>query len=226
MAAFRARSAARVAAFPLQSRVTPLRGCSTAALSHIDRRGEASMVDVSSKAPTKRVAVAGATVLLGPVAFDALTSGQNAKGNVLATARVAGIMAAKRTADLIPLCHPLGLPHVAVELTERPEAHALDIVASATCSGQTGVEMEALAAASVAALTVYDMCKAACARAPRDRSSPKRRGWCEDASTMRLLARVWCGRSKGIVISDVRLLSKSGGKSGEWRAEEKEEAPR
>ena len=144
------------------------------------------MVDVSRKAQSKRVAVAGATVLLGPTAFATLTSGQNAKGNVLATARVAGIMGAKRTSDLIPLCHPLGLDHVAVELTERPEAHALDIVASATCTGTTGVEMEALTAASMAALTVYDMCKAV---------------------------------EKGIVITDVRLLRKSGGKSGEWVAE-------
>ena len=156
-------------------------------LTHIDNRGEASMVDVSSKQPTKRTAVAQATVLLGPGAFAALTSGQNAKGNVLAAARLAGIMAAKRTSDLIPLCHPVGLDHVGVELTERPEAHAVDIVASATCTGTTGVEMEALSAASVSALTVYDMCKAA---------------------------------HKGIVISDIRLLSKSGGRSGEWRAEE------
>ena len=154
-------------------------------LTHIDNRGEATMVDVSAKAPTKRVAVAGATVLLGPGAFAALTSGQNAKGNVLATARVAGIMAAKRTSDMIPLCHPVGLDHVGVEMTTRPEAHALDIVASATCTGATGVEMEALSAAAVAALTVYDMCKAA---------------------------------HKGIVVTDIRLLSKSGGRSGEWRA--------
>ena len=171
------------------------RHCATAALharrcatlTHIDPRGEASMVDVSSKPPTKRTAVASATVLLGPGAFAALTSGQNAKGNVLATARVAGIMAAKRTSDLIPLCHPVGLDHVGVEMTERPDAHALDIVASATCTGATGVEMEALSAAAVAALTVYDMCKAA---------------------------------HKGIVVTDVRLLSKSGGRSGEWRADE------
>lgn len=133
------------------------------------------MVDVSSKTASKRIAVAGATVLLGPSAFAALASGQNAKGNVLATARLAGIMAAKRTADLIPLCHPLGLDHVTVELTERPEAHALDIVASATCTGATGVEMEALSAASVAALTVYDMCKAACVERPSTRSLSQ--GW-------------------------------------------------
>ena len=155
-------------------------------LTHIDRSGAASMVDVSAKSDTQRTAVAGASVHLGPVAFAALTSGNNAKGNVLATARLAGIMAAKRTSELIPLCHPVALSHVAVELLERPEAHALDITASATCTAPTGVEMEALTAASVAALTVYDMCKAA---------------------------------SKGIVISEVRLLKKTGGKSGEWTSE-------
>ena len=143
------------------------------------------MVDVSGKGATQRKAVASATVLLGPAAFAALSRGDNAKGNVLATAKVAGVMAAKRTADLIPLCHPLGLDHVGIEMTERAEAHALDIVASATCTGPTGVEMEALSAAAVAALTVYDMCKAA---------------------------------HKGIVVTDIRLLSKSGGRSGEWRA--------
>ena len=162
------------------------RSCASASrLSHIDDRGEASMVDVSSKPDTARTAVAGATVQLGASAFDALAAGQNAKGNVLAAARLAGIMAAKRTSDLIPLCHPIALSHVSVELEERPESHEVGIVASATCTGATGVEMEALTAASVAALTVYDMCKAA---------------------------------SKGIVISDVRLLSKSGGKSGTWTA--------
>lgn len=119
------------------------------------------MVDVSAKVATSRTAVAGATVSLGPAAFKALTGGQNTKGNVLATARLAGIMAAKRTSDLIPLCHHIALAHVGVELTERPQAHSLDVRASATCTAGTGVEMEALTAASVAALTVYDMCKAA-----------------------------------------------------------------
>ena len=159
-----------------------------AVLTHVNRDGEASMVDISEKTATKRTAVAAATVHLGPTAFAALAAERNAKGNVLVTARLAGIMAAKRTADLIPLCHPLGgLTQVSVELRERAAAHALDIEASATCVGATGVEMEAMCAASVAALTVYDMCKAA---------------------------------HKGIVISDVRLLSKSGGRSGDWRAGE------
>jgi cyclic pyranopterin phosphate synthase len=144
------------------------------------------MVDVSGKADTARTAVAGATVRLGPGAFAALDSAANAKGNVLATARLAGIMAAKRTSELIPLCHPLALSHVSVEMRERAETHEVQIEASASCVGATGVEMEALTAASVAALTVYDMCKAA---------------------------------HKGIVISDVRLLRKSGGRSGEWAAE-------
>ena len=162
----------------------PLRRLSQ--LTHIDAAsGEATMVDVSHKATTARTAVAGATVRLGAGAFAALSEGKNAKGNVIATAKLAGIMAAKRTSDLIPLCHPLSLSHVGVEMIEKPEAHELQIQASATCAGATGVEMEALTAASVAALTVYDMCKAA---------------------------------HKGIVISDIRLLSKSGGKSGEWRA--------
>ena len=131
-------------------------------LTHIDSSGEAAMVDVSTKPDTTRTAVAGSSVHLGPDAFAALTSGANAKGNVLAAARLAGIMAAKRTSDLIPLCHPVSLSHVAVHLHERPEVHALDIEASATCTAATGVEMEALTAAAVAALTVYDMCKAVC----------------------------------------------------------------
>ena len=130
-------------------------------LTHIDQTGAASMVDVSSKSDSRRTAVAAASVQLGPAAFAALTAGANAKGNVFATARLAGIMAAKRTSDLIPLCHPVALSHVAVDLHERPETHTLDIEASATCTAATGVEMEALTAASVAALTVYDMCKAA-----------------------------------------------------------------
>eukprot|EP00326_Haptolina_ericina_P014058 CAMPEP_0181220030 /NCGR_PEP_ID=MMETSP1096-20121128/28614_1 /TAXON_ID=156174 ORGANISM="Chrysochromulina ericina, Strain CCMP281" /NCGR_SAMPLE_ID=MMETSP1096 /ASSEMBLY_ACC=CAM_ASM_000453 /LENGTH=145 /DNA_ID=CAMNT_0023312495 /DNA_START=63 /DNA_END=500 /DNA_ORIENTATION=+ len=144
------------------------------------------MVDVSAKEATARMATAAATVELGPVAFSALAHGSNAKGNVLAIARIAGIMAAKRTSDLIPLCHPLSLSHVAVQMTEDRDAHAVHIEASATCRGNTGVEMEALTAASVAALTVYDMCKAA---------------------------------SKSIVIRDIRLLHKEGGKGGAWTAD-------
>jgi len=131
-------------------------------------------------------------VQLGPTAFEALSD--NAKGDVLAVARVAGVLAAKRTADLIPLCHPVPISHASVDFELDAAAHSLHITASASCTAGTGVEMEAMTAASVAALTVYDMCKAA---------------------------------SKGIVISELRLLRKSGGKSGEWRArvEERGAAP-
>jgi len=144
------------------------------------------MVDVSAKAPTERSATAAAVVVLGEVAYGALTAGGNAKGDVLGVARVAGVLAAKRTAELIPLCHSLALSHVALDFELRPPpACEVRITATARCAGATGVEMEALTAAGVAALTVYDMCKAA---------------------------------SKGIVIREVRLLEKTGGKSGTWRA--------
>ena len=151
-------------------------------LSHIDARGRARMVDVGDKAVTRRVAVAGAQVVMRPATLRMITAGTAPKGDVLATARLAGIMAAKRTADLIPLCHPLQLSHVDVELTPRTRGR-LDVVASVRLDGRTGVEMEALVAASVASLTVYDMCKAV------DRS---------------------------MEITDVRLLEKSGGKSGTY----------
>jgi cyclic pyranopterin phosphate synthase len=142
------------------------------------------MVDVGHKRSTRREAVATATIDLGPTAYAALAA--NAKGDVLAVARVAGILAAKKTAELIPLCHPLLISHSAVDFVMHPATHCLTVTASAACDGGTGVEMEAMTAASVAALTVYDMCKAA---------------------------------FKGIVIRDLRLVRKSGGKSGEWRAE-------
>ena len=143
------------------------------------------MVDISSKQTSQRTATASATVHLGRAGFDALAAGSNAKGSVMDTARLAGIMAAKRTSDLIPLCHPISLAHVSVDFFEQPENYAVDIKATATCTAATGVEMEAITAVSVAALTVYDMCKAA---------------------------------HKGIVISDIRLLMKSGGRSGVWKA--------
>jgi cyclic pyranopterin phosphate synthase len=121
------------------------------------------MVDVSGKAETAREAVAEATVVMDAATWALVAAGMTAKGDVLAAARIAGIMAAKRTPDLIPLCHPLMLSQVDVTFDARPEAAekvALLILAVARCSGQTGVEMEAMTAASVAALTVYDMCKA------------------------------------------------------------------
>ena len=154
-------------------------------LTHLNEAGEAHMVDVSAKAETERVARAGARVLLQKSTLDLILSGQAAKGDVLATARIAGIMAAKKTSDLIPLCHPLALSQVTVELTPNAEANAIDIVASCRLKGRTGVEMEALTAASVAALTIYDMVKAV---------------------------------DRGMQITDIRLLHKSGGKSGDFNA--------
>jgi cyclic pyranopterin phosphate synthase len=155
-------------------------------LSHLDEQGRASMVDVSAKESTERVATAEAVVVLSEEAFHLVTSGTAKKGDVLATARIAGIMGAKKTSELIPLCHPLALSYVGVDFEPQPERSAFRIVASAKTSGQTGVEMEALTAASIAALTVYDMIKAV---------------------------------DKTAVIESVRLLSKSGGKSGTYEAD-------
>ncbi len=164
-------------------------------LSHLDEHGRASMVDVSEKSATERIASAEAIIVISQEAFDLVVAGEIKKGDVLATARIAGIMAAKKTSDLIPLCHPLALTHAGVEFVAIPGRHAFRIVASAKTTGQTGVEMEALTAASVAALTVYDMVKAV---------------------------------DKSAVIESIRLLTKSGGKSGSYDAEapsEPEETP-
>jgi molybdenum cofactor biosynthesis protein MoaC len=154
-------------------------------LSHVDVQGRARMVDVSDKAETDRVAVAGARVVMKPETLARVQAGEIAKGDVLAAARLAGIMAAKRTSDLIPLCHPLSLTSVEVELVCVPERSAVEITATCRLKGRTGVEMEALTAASVAALTIYDMCKAI---------------------------------DRGMTVADVRLLRKSGGKSGDFAA--------
>ena len=154
-------------------------------LSHLDDQGRASMVDVSAKDETERTASAEAVVVLSEEAYGLILSGQAKKGDVLATARIAGIMAAKKTSELIPLCHPLALSHAGIEFEPIAERHALRIVASAKTTGPTGVEMEALTAASVAALTVYDMVKAV---------------------------------DKSAVIETIRLLTKSGGKSGTYVA--------
>jgi indole-3-glycerol phosphate synthase len=153
---------------------------------HLDAEGRARMVDISEKQETDRIAVAGARVVMRPETLERIRSGDVSKGDVLAVARLAGIMAAKRTAELIPLCHPLALTSVNVELECVPERSAVEIAATCKLRGRTGVEMEALTAASVAALTVYDMCKAV---------------------------------DRGMVVSDLRLLRKSGGKSGNWEAE-------
>jgi cyclic pyranopterin phosphate synthase len=155
-------------------------------LSHFDARGNAHMVDVGAKDVTERVAVAGASVIMQPATLTLIKDKKAAKGDVLAVAQLAGIMAAKRTADLIPLCHPLSLSAVEVTLSLDATRHAVDIEATCKLKGRTGVEMEALTAASVAALTVYDMCKAV---------------------------------DRAMVISEVKLLHKSGGKSGTFDRE-------
>ncbi len=150
-------------------------------LTHFDARGNAQMVDVGAKDETERVAVAGASVVMQPETLALIRDKKAAKGDVLAVAQLAGIMAAKRTAELIPLCHPLALSAVEVTLSLDAGRSAVDIEATCKLKGRTGVEMEALTAASVAALTVYDMCKAV---------------------------------DRRMVISEVKLLRKSGGKSG------------
>ncbi|WP_295973601.1 cyclic pyranopterin monophosphate synthase MoaC [uncultured Aggregatibacter sp.] len=155
---------------------------------HINANGEANMVDVSAKADTVREARAEAYIRMAPETLQMILSGQHHKGDVFATARIAGIQAAKRTWELIPLCHPLLLSKVEVSLTALPETHQVRIESLCKLSGKTGVEMEALTAASVTALTIYDMCKAV---------------------------------QKDMVIETVRLLEKSGGKSGHFIAEEK-----
>ena len=150
-------------------------------LTHLDSAGRAAMVDVSPKDATEREASVEAIVTMSEQAFALVLSGGTPKGDVRAVARIAGIMAAKKTSDLIPLCRPLALSHVGIDIEPIPEKHALHILASAKTTGPTGVEMEAMTAASVAALTIYDMVKAV------DRSC---------------------------VVETIRLLSKSGGKSG------------
>jgi cyclic pyranopterin phosphate synthase len=154
-------------------------------LSHFDKAGNARMVDVGAKDETERRATARATVNMAPATLRLILDKKAAKGDVLAVAQLAGIMAAKRTPDLIPLCHPLALSSVDVQLSCDAARNAVDIEATCKLKGRTGVEMEALTAASVAALTVYDMCKAV---------------------------------DRGMVISEVRLIHKSGGKSGTFDA--------
>jgi cyclic pyranopterin phosphate synthase len=129
-------------------------------LTHIDDDGQARMVDVSAKPIQAREAVARSEIRLASATIDSIESGQPAKGNVLATARLAGIMAAKKTAELIPLCHPLPITHAEVSFETPPSRDRIEITATARVSAQTGVEMEALTAVAVAALTIYDMCKA------------------------------------------------------------------
>ncbi|HBG05214.1 MAG: molybdenum cofactor biosynthesis protein C [Geobacteraceae bacterium GWC2_58_44] len=148
---------------------------------HFDESGNAIMVDVSMKQPTMRTAVAGAVLTLKPETVQAIVSGRVAKGDVLGVARLAGIAGAKRTPELIPLSHPLAIHHVAVEFQVDEEEGRIEVLATVRAFERTGVEMEAMTAAALAALTVYDMCK---------------------------------GSDKGIVISDISLHFKEGGKSG------------
>lgn len=132
----------------------------TNALTHLNARGEAHMVDVGTKAVTERVAIAEGRIIMQSATLDLITSGETKKGDVLASARIAGIMAAKRTHELIPLCHPLLVNHITVDLTANPNLPGVEVRATVKVSGQTGVEMEALTAVSVACLTIYDMVKA------------------------------------------------------------------
>lgn len=155
-------------------------------LTHVDEQGRIRMVDVTAKTDTLRTAVAGGTVILGKEAFDLVAENRIAKGNVLTTSQMAGIMAAKQTSNLIPLCHPVMLSGVDVNLELKEEENQVEITAVAKSVGATGVEMEALTAVSIAALTVYDMCKSV---------------------------------SKRITISNIRLLAKTGGQSGDYRRE-------
>jgi len=153
---------------------------------HFDESGNAIMVDVSMKNPTMRTAVAGALLTLKPETVSAIVSGRVAKGDVLGVARIAGIAGAKKTPELIPLSHPLAIHHVAIEFEIDAEKGRIAVLATVRAFERTGVEMEAMTAATVAALTVYDMCK---------------------------------GRDKGIVISDIALHFKEGGKSGTYQRE-------
>ena len=156
-------------------------------LTHFDQSGQAHMVDVGGKSVTQRKATARGYIEMQPSTLKLIEQGEHKKGDVLGIARVAGIMATKRTADLIPLCHPLALTHASVNFKIEPEL--CRVVCELTCqtNGQTGIEMEALTGVQVALLTIYDMCKAV---------------------------------DRGMGIGDVRLLHKSGGKSGEWNLED------
>ena len=153
-------------------------------LTHLDESGAAHMVDVGEKTDTVRIATASGCVIMQPQTLELILSGNAAKGDVIGTARLAGIMAAKKTSDLIPLCHPLMLSKVTVEIEPDEALPGLRVSATVKLSGKTGVEMEALTAVSVTCLTIYDMAKAV---------------------------------DKGMIISDIAVDSKTGGKSGDWQ---------
>ena len=154
-------------------------------LTHFDESGQAHMVNVGDKAATHRIAIATGKISMLPETFEMVKAGNHKKGDVLGIARIAGIQASKKTADLIPLCHPLALTHVSLEFQTNAKDNSITCQVKAETTGPTGVEMEALTAVQVALLTIYDMCKAV---------------------------------DRGMVMGDVKLLEKSGGKSGEWKA--------
>jgi len=157
----------------------------TSPLTHFDAHGQAHMVDVSDKAVTHRVARASGIIRMQPATLTLITAGQARKGDVIAVARIAAIQGAKRTADLVPLCHPLPITRVAVDFEIDADQSLVRCTAQVETQGRTGVEMEALTAVQVGLLTVYDMCKAA---------------------------------DRGMVMGDIRVLEKSGGRSGDWKA--------
>ncbi|MCS6937154.1 MAG: cyclic pyranopterin monophosphate synthase MoaC [Candidatus Bipolaricaulota bacterium] len=155
-------------------------------LSHLDAQGRARMVDVSDKPDTKRVAIAQGAIAMSPQTLRLITTDKIAKGDVLTVAKLAGVMGAKKTSDLIPLCHPIPLDAIDLEFQPDLKTGRLTVTATATSTGKTGVEMEALTACAVALLTVYDMCKSA---------------------------------ERGMVIEEIKLLEKRGGRSGLWKRE-------
>ncbi len=177
---------ARVKATVAKRRRKPSPRLTVDELTHINPRGEARMVDVSGKAATERMAVAEGKVVMRKETLDLVIAGNAMKGDVLGAARLAGIMAAKRTHGLIPLCHPLPITKVEIEINPEHALPGFLVQATVKVTGQTGVEMEALTAVSIACLTIYDMVKAV---------------------------------EKGMRIESIRLLQKTGGKSGDWRAE-------
>jgi cyclic pyranopterin monophosphate synthase len=156
-------------------------------LTHFNSRGEAHMVDVGEKPVTQRLAIAEGYIQMQPETLKLIREGGHGKGDVLGVARVAGIMAAKKTSDLVPLCHPLAITQVTVDLETRSDTNSVYCHATVHTSGQTGVEMEALTAVQIALLTVYDMCKAV---------------------------------DRGMVMTDIGLVEKHGGKSGSWRRQD------
>jgi cyclic pyranopterin phosphate synthase len=171
------------------TKITPPAEAAAAAsdspLTHFDAQGQAHMVDVAAKSETHRVARASGSIRMQPATFALVASGQAKKGDVIGIARIAAIQAAKRTSELIPLCHPLPITRVAVEFELDAAANAVHCTAQVETLGRTGVEMEALTAVQIGLLTVYDMCKAA---------------------------------DRGMVMTNIRVLEKRGGKSGEWKA--------